>query len=108
MQTVLVSYTLRKPGQDYDAIQTVLRQCAIRIAHVDDGLWYLHTDFTEAQLEAFLNAAKDENDTFVIWGPNVRPYNRTVRWEAGSQASLSDALRARPHLQALLAKLRRA
>ena len=108
MNTSLVSYTLASPGQDYDAIHDLLRMCSYRIAHADAGLWYLMTNTSEATLESLLNAAKDWNDTFVIWGPNVRPYNRTVKWEPGAQATPSGAIMAATYLRTLLAKSRQA
>jgi hypothetical protein len=98
-----VSYTLPKPGQDYDAVFHVLWSCAVQYAHVDESEVLVRTEFSSAAIERLLSAVVDFNDSFRIFTvSNVRTWNSNICWNAGAQAIPASRLRAREYLRQLL------
>lgn len=59
-----VSYDLRSPGQNYDALYRALRQYTY--THCLESTWFIETSQNAGQIQDNLNQHLDRNDQLVV------------------------------------------
>lgn len=65
MPCYLVSYDLRQPEHDYDALYAAIRSYG-QWAHLKETLWAVVTDRTTTQVREHLRQFVDENDRLTV------------------------------------------
>lgn len=71
MSTLLITYDLSKPGQDYTDLLTEIKKLAW--ARLSESSYAVYTDMTPQQLFSRLSPHLDSNDTLYVITLN-RPY----------------------------------
>ena len=67
MKTYAVSYDLRQPGRDYEALYVALKSYGT-YWHVLESVWILRTSRSAAQIRDHLTSQMDGNDQLIVAG----------------------------------------
>ena len=73
MLTLLISYDLNRPGQDYGELYDVLREQTIGWWHHLDSTWIVTTNDTPTAFANRLLATMDANDKLLVVDITRRP-----------------------------------
>lgn len=65
MALYLVTYDLRKQGQDYDALYERIKACG-NAWHGMQNVWFVHTDRTASDIVNHVRLALDANDKVFV------------------------------------------
>ena len=78
MNNLIVTYDLRKPGQDYADLEAAIKSLG-SWAHPQQSVWYVHTGYTMQQTFEFLKKYIDSNDRLlVVDARNAVGYNNAA------------------------------
>ena len=96
MRSVLVSFTLRSPHQDYRLLYNVLWSCSQRWIRRDESELLIMTPYSDEMLKLLLGYAIDCNDSLNIYGIlSETGINQTGKWEWGGLGSFKAAPQSR-------------
>ena len=65
MACYIISYDLRKPGRNYDALYEAIKACGAW-AKINESLWAVITQQTAVQVRDKLNQYTDTNDRIFV------------------------------------------
>jgi len=65
MATYIISYDLRKPGQDYDALYEAIKSYGTW-AHINKSVWAVVTTNSAVQVRDYLSQFMDSNDRLFV------------------------------------------
>lgn len=72
---LLISYDLKEPGRNYEALYDEIKKAGTWWHHLD-STWIIQTEFTPKQWYQRLTPHLDRNDTILIIQVSKNPYGR--------------------------------
>jgi hypothetical protein len=75
MANLFIAYDLDKPGQNYAGVEKAIKSLGAW-AHVQQSVWYVHTQYDAQSVANFIRKEMDSNDRLlVIDAANAYWYN---------------------------------
>lgn len=68
MATYLITYDLRKPGQNYDKVWEYIKKH--RYAHLGGSAWLIDSNQDATSIRNDINRIADSNDIYYVFGLN--------------------------------------
>lgn len=89
MRNVVISFTLRPRGQNYDLLHALIWACSEKLIQRDVSEYLIVTSFHDSSLKLLLGFALDANDTLNIYSVvSDTGINQEISWQQGGLGTL--------------------